>query len=50
MSGLPATATNGFGTRSVNGRIRVPNPAAKTKTLAGMNEDIGAPVAKLSYD
>src|SRR4029077_10789590 len=41
ISGLPATVINGFGTRSVNGRILVPNPAAKTMALAGREEDIG---------
>jgi hypothetical protein len=50
ISGLPATATNGFGMRSVNGRILVPNPAAKTMALGGKKEDIGVPVAELSYD
>jgi hypothetical protein len=39
---LPATATNGFGTRPVKGRIRVPNPAAKTMALAGRKVDIEA--------
>jgi hypothetical protein len=36
--------------RSVNGRILVPNPAAKTMALGGKKEDIGVPVAELSYD
>jgi hypothetical protein len=36
--------------RSVSGRILAPSPAAKTMALAGRKEDIGVPVAKLSYD
>src|SRR6185369_10645266 len=34
-SGLPSTATIGFGMRSVSGRMRVPMPAASTIAVFG---------------
>ena len=35
MSGLPATLTSGLGVESVKGRMRVPNPAARTMARRG---------------
>src|SRR5262249_39649979 len=44
MSALPATLINGLGAASVNGRMRVPSPAAKTMALSGGFSGIRAPV------